>query len=280
MSRAKKIEALVKLGVTPIEARRLYNMWSVTTTEGTFSTTFGVEIETTNCNPMAFCTAASQNGLEVANQMHHYNHTDIQQFKLVPDSSLRGSECAECVSPALKSDRNGFKSLEACCKALGQVGARVNSSCGLHVHIGAAGLTQQEYCNVFLNYQKLEVAIDSFMARSRRDDASRWCHTLRGKRLAECTSINDVQGTMHYDRYFKVNAMAWDRHQTIEFRQHQGTTNFLKIKNWVNFLVKLVGWSRTNRLDHQVNYIEDIPFLTQSEKSYFISRRDELNRAA
>ena len=38
---------------------------------------------------------------------------------------------------------------------------------------------------------------------------------------------------------------------------------------------KLVEFSKTNRLTENIDRIEDIPFLTQTEKNYFIARRGE-----
>ena len=202
MSCKAKYDALVKLGVRPIEARTLLNMWTVKTEAGKFTTTFGVEMETINCPRMVFLSAARRNGLEVENVSLYDRrvHRDVPRFKLVPDSSIMGVDPAECVTPALKSNKAGFKSLEACCKALAETGATVNGSCGLHVHIGAAGLTEQEYCNVFLNYQRLEQAIDSFMAPSRRGDHSRWCRSVRRYDLESCNTRMQVYRRLNGDR--------------------------------------------------------------------------------
>lgn len=283
-SRKSKIDAVVKLGLPYTEALALVSSWPVQATgtrADSFVTTFGVEIETVHCPASSFVAAAAAFGLDVMDHTHSYwgCHADVPRYKIVPDSSICGASPAECVTPALKSTNAGFKSLEACCKALSQVGATVNRSCGLHVHIGAADLTEEQYVNVFENYRRLETAIDSFMALSRKGDNSRWCRTIRSFNFNSCRTRRAVDRMMG-DRYFKVNPESWTRHQTIEFRQHAGTTNFTKIKNWVKFLVKLVGWSRTHRLDRDINCIEDIPFLTASEKRYFAGRRDALTSAA
>jgi hypothetical protein len=64
-------------------------------------------------------------------------------------------------------------------------------------------------------------------------------------------------------------------HKTIEFRQHSGTTDYNKILNWINFLRKLIVYSFDKNID-RCDAIEEIPFLTQEEKSYFMSRREAL----
>ena len=42
------------------------------------------------------------------------------------------------------------------------------------------------------------------------------------------------------DRYYCVNAQAFERYGTIEFRSHQGTKNARKIRNWVDMHYLLV----------------------------------------
>lgn len=279
MTANKKAEALVKLGVTPYEAMfmaRASMPPTVHSPRRVFSYTFGVEIEAVNCRYIEFFDAARRNGLEVFDQVY-YNHRDIPQFKLTTDSSINGCNPAECVTPALNGNKKGFDALEACCKSLREIGATTNGSCGLHVHIGAANLTDEEYCNVFVNYMRLETAIESFLAPSRRGSYARWCASLRNyeQGVLNATTKDGMYNALHGDRYHRVNANAYRAHKTIEFRQHQGSVNFKKISAWVKFLGKLVEWSRSNRLENNIDRIEDIPFLNDTEKSYFISRRAE-----
>ena len=279
MSTNKKAEALVKLGITPYEAMVLAKSFIPVTPrrpqaprQQVFTYTFGVEIECINCQTSSFFAAARRNNLDVFDQVF-YNHRDMPQYKLTTDSSISGTNPAECVTPPLRST-DGFESLKSCCKTLSDIGARANSSCGLHVHIGARGLSDQEYCNVFVNYMRLETAIESFLAPSRRGLNSRWCQSLRKHENAVLTAYSkDSMCNVFEGRYYRVNAKSYRAHNTIEFRQHQGSTNFTKISNWVKFLGKLVEYSKTNRLTENIDRIEDIPFLTESEKAWFCNRR-------
>ena len=91
-----------------------------------------------------------------------------------------------------------------------------------------------------------------------------------------CLTKNEVLSVMRGNRYFKVNACSYSRHHTIEFRQHQGSTDFEKISNWVNFCAKLVAWSKKNVLSSEISSIDEIPFLTAKEKSFFKSRVEAL----
>lgn len=50
-------------------------------------------------------------------------------------------------------------------------------------------------------------------------------------------------------RYFKLNSQSYWRHGTVEFRQHSGTIEFEKIKNWLFFCARLIDFSKREKLD-------------------------------
>lgn len=269
MSKDAKCKALIKLGFTPYEVE-----FVLRDSQSKFGFTFGVEIE---CLMMRtrFVERARQNGMQYEYQ--GYNHTDNRSFyKFVSDSSIHGDNPIECVSPILDGNDNGFESLKNCCKTLNEADAKVNRSTGLHVHIGVSGMTDKWFVNIFKNYQKLEQTIDTFMAPSRRRDNNGFCKSLVGFDFNfGCNTIADIQRRLN-SRYFKVNPMSINRHGTIEFRQHQGSTDFEKISNWVRFCAKLVEWSTKNVLNYEVSSIDAIPFITESEKAFFKSRAEAL----
>ena len=235
--------------------------------------TFGVEIECYNVNQPELCQYAAAAGLRMCSE--RYNHTDNRSYyKLVSDASISGNDPVECVTPILNGTR-GFSSLKSCCNALHAANAKVNESTGLHVHVGGIE-NETQYINVFKNYRLLENLIDTFMANSRRD--SRWARSLRPYCFDSCYSIASVERVLDYDRYFKVNPCSWARHRTIEFRQHQGSTNYEKIKMWARFCIKLVIWSKDNVLTSAPASIDEIPFLDAAEKRFFKGRVEELRQ--
>lgn len=273
---AKRNE-LIKLGLREHEVRMLLATIAPSRTrKGEFDfskITFGVEIECYNVIRQQLIETATASGLQVRSE--GYNHTDNSHYyKIVSDSSLQGNDTNEVVSPILKG-KKGLFSLEILCSSLNLIEAKVNRSCGLHVHVGAEKMSDEHYCRLVRNYQRIEKVIDSFMPISRRADNSRWCHTLEGIDFSECETKSDILRAMNYDRYYKVNAVAYSRHKTIEFRQHSGTTDYEKISNWVLFLAKLVEYSYKHGIAY-CNSIEELPFLKESEKEYFINRRAAL----
>ena len=272
-----KRNELIKLGLCSHEVKMLLaNVTPVRVRKGEFDfskLTFGVEIECYNFYRNSLIEVGRNNGLSVRSE--GYNHDDNQHYyKIVSDGSLEGTNANEVVSPILKGTK-GMNSLETICKALAEVDAKVNRSCGLHVHIGAERMSDEHYCRLVRNYQRIERAIDSFMPNSRRANNNGYCHSLVGINFENCTTKREIAQAMHNDRYFKVNAIAYNRHKTIEFRQHSGTTDYEKISKWVMFLAKLVEYSFKNECS-ECNTIEEIPFLKESEKEYFINRRAAL----
>lgn len=270
----EKAQALYKIGLRKYDVEILLHesIDKEKAASKIFRTTFGVEIEC--CVNRSLLTQKAQE-LGFNFQYEGYNHNDnMQHFKFVTDASIDGANAIECVSPILKGNK-GMNDLKKACKALNAANASVNRSCGLHVHIGTKNLTEQQFSNVFANYKHLENVIDTFMAESRRANNNRYCQSLsltnRGY-IDNAKNVREVQYAMHNDRYYKINAMSYNRHKTIEFRQHQGTTDFTKIQMWVNFCTKLVGWSRNVRLTNDITSIDEIPFLTANEKEFFKNR--------
>lgn len=241
--------------------------------------TFGVEIECYNVIQTDLCHVAGENGLVM--QREGYNHRDNKRyFKLVSDGSIHGEHPVECVTPVLGGSASGFKKLQACCESLNQVGARVNTTTGLHVHVGYADMTDEHYVRVFKNYQMLESLIDSFMARSRRENNAYYAQSIKRFSFFEGMSKEQICRDFQNCRYYKVNPFSWARHHTIEFRQHQGSTDYEKISMWAKFCLKLVLWSKDNTFTSEVNDINDVPFLSAAEKRFFKSRIEHFATAA
>ncbi|MBQ7211604.1 MAG: amidoligase family protein [Muribaculaceae bacterium] len=275
---ATKQTKLVKLGLTKSDIYRLGYMYGLTVTavSGTkFAFTFGVELECYNLTTRAAENAFNNVGLPI--YYAGYTHHDEQRrFKLVPDGSLAGNDTIECVTPVLKGTRNGIATLKKAVGAMNGAGARVNRTCGTHIHIGCTDMTDDWYVRIFRNYQRIEHIIDGFMPESRRGNNSQWCRSLVGKDFSYCRTIYDVNRVLSFNRYFKVNPQSWDRHHTIEFRQHSGTLDYNKIYNWLMFVSKLVEYSRENEITATYTNVNELPFLTEREKSFFATRTAEL----
>lgn len=272
-SKQTKQIQLIKLGLRPHEIKFLLGVVRVET-KSKFNAnllTFGVEIECYNVIRDRLIEEVSQRNVSI--QSEHYNHNNNKvAYKIVSDCSIRGENANEVVSPILKG-KKGLDSLKTVCDSLQAVDARVNVTTGLHIHLDASKISDLHFIQIFKNYQKLELVIDSFMPVSRRRNNNQFCKSL----IEENLNVETKEGLIRslHSRYFKVNAESYLRHKTIEFRQHSGTIDYTKIANWINFLRKLVQYSFENEIQ-ECNSIEEIPFLTEKEKEYFTNRKNTL----
>lgn len=283
MSQSAKIKELQKKGkLTAAQARsqietiifveRSKGNISQVSREGRVRFTIGVEIECYNIDRIEIKDNIERRGLQA--HITGYNHTDSKtSYKLGSDSSISGDYSCEVVSPVLRN----LDSLKIVCEVINEAGAMVNSSCGLHVHFGASKFTVKQYQRIIMNYAAIEPIIDSFMPNSRRNNTyckglSQVAERLRG---GDCDTIQEIQlYGFENDRYYKVNAMAYNTHKTIEFRQHNGTTNFEKIKNWVEFLRRFIEYSLKHEEILTASTIDELPFLTSSLKRFYNNRKE------
>lgn len=273
-SKQTKSISLVKLGLSPYEVSLL--LGSIKVQKGckfnANTLTFGVECETYNVIRDVLIREVEQRNISI--QSEGYNHRDNNQYyKIVSDASIQGANGQEVVSPILKG-KQGLNSLKLVCDSLNAIGAKVNRSTGLHVHFDASKISDLHFVQIFKNYQKLESVVDSFMPQSRRANNNDYCKSIQGLNYDACTTKPDII-RMNGTRYRKVNAESYLSHKTVEFRQHSGTTEYDKIANWINFLRKLIQYSFENEIQ-ECNSIEEVPFLTETEKQYFINRREAL----
>ena len=111
----------------------------------TFNRKFGIEIEAYNCSRERLARELREADIEVT--VESYNHTTRPHWKLVTDSSINGNDTFELVSPILVGEA-GLRELEKVCWVLDLCDMKVNGSCGLHVHIDAAGFSMETWRNL------------------------------------------------------------------------------------------------------------------------------------
>ena len=239
-----------------------------------FNRNFGVEIEACNCTRERLARELTAAGINV--QVEGYNHTDhTDHWKLVTDSSLSGNNTFELVSPILHGEQ-GLEELEKVCWVLDLCNAKVNDTCGLHVHMDAAEFDLTTWKNLILTYKRLEGVIDNFMPHSRRNN--RYCKALTAiteNSIKHARNIGDLRAAFFHNRYHKVNLEAYARHRTVEFRQHGGSTNFTKMSAWIHFLAKMITFAKQGQVNAGTT-LQNIPFLTESEKLYLKIRTKKL----
>jgi len=210
-----------------------------------FNKEFGVEFEAYNVSKAILRDKLIAAGIQCESE--GYNHTTRNHWKIVSDGSLTGNETFELVSPILKGE-SGLAELMKVCNVLNKCGAKVNKSCGTHVHLNASGFSLEQWKRIYINYGRLEKVIDGFMPESRRADNNTYCKGFRSvqnfeTQIKNAQDLQKIENLLLNSRYWKVNPQSYSRHRTCEFRQHAGTTDFVKISSWIRFLSNLIDYS-------------------------------------
>ncbi len=207
--------------------------------------TFGVEIEfflgrTNRRGEYAeeVARAVREQGIEC--YVEGYNHTTRSYWKIVIDTSV-SYEGLEIVSPPLKG-QDGFNQLEKVLKALNQVGAKVDRSCGVHVHHDANDFTLKTFKNLYGLYARYEDCIDKLVIMSRRGNLNTYCLSPGTdlELLQNAKSVDEIINRIYPSRYIKLNCQSFRRHGTVEFRQLGGSTEYQEIKSWIVFTQMMV----------------------------------------
>jgi hypothetical protein len=194
---------------------------------------FGVEIEVNNLSPSNAQNVLRQ--ININSRVEDYNHSRRTWWKITRDGSLSGgSNSCEIVSPPLPFNKDSLKLVAAIIEAIRVGGGAVDSTCGLHVHVDARNITARmdKFSRIlFLKYRENESIIDRLVNSNRRGNANRFCMSLQN------LERNTVYATLRRDRYYKLNFASFERHGTIEFRQHEGCLNEKKVVAWIIFCV-------------------------------------------
>ena len=238
------------------------NTWN-SSNEKRFNKTFGM--------PYTF-------GVEIETCDGYMDFQNELNLKAVSDGSIDGKEY---VTGCLKGN-SGVNMLQAICKKLSYFNCSVDSSCGIHVHIGGARFNRRFSILSIMLGSMLENEIFSMLPKSR--SKSSYClkipnkfYELRtvNKRLYPRTykrmlkllseyvyseessfgSHNNKKGHHPYGRYcssrykwLNLNNCSYEKTgpDTIEFRCHSGSKDFEKIYNWVLICMCFVRYVENN----------------------------------
>ncbi|MFA7327115.1 MAG: amidoligase family protein [Candidatus Kapaibacterium sp.] len=241
-----------------------------------FNRTFGIEIEGYNCDRDELARKLTERGIQTNHES--YNHTTRRAWKVIYDGSLSGNKSFEVVSPVLKG-QNGLDQLQTVCEVLEEMNAKVNKTCGLHIHIGVSDYEIEDWKRLFKNYIKMEKTVDAFMPNSRRKSNNTYTKSLVKPNykqiIEEASNLEGLERSLlRSDRYHKINTKCFWRQKTVEFRQHSGTVDFAKISNWVKFVMRLTDYSKTSLL--QSKRIDNLEFCSDELKEFYKQRTQAL----
>ena len=241
---------------------------------------FGVEIEMTGVTREEAAHAlADYFGTTPKYWGHTYDSWNVQdpagkKWKLMSDSSIH-PECqgedgylrldkdstegypykVEMVTPKLTYDE--LPRLQECMRRVKAIGAKVNSSCGLHVHVDASNHNRQSLKNLIgIMYSKEDILFKALQVNEAR--AARWCKKVREPMLKKARLLSadetqdltllekvwyegEVDKTDHYNwtRYYALNLHSVFYRGTVEWRCFNSTLDPVQAAAYVNLCLAI-----------------------------------------
>jgi hypothetical protein len=230
------------------------------------SQTFGFEFEFFGITRSEAVQAiATQLGGRVEYTGNHYYTTDPQgrKWKVVRDGSINattGDPC-ELVTPILRY--NDIETLQDIIRKLREKGAKVNQSCGIHIHVGADqhdAKSLKNLMNIFYSkqemiYRSLEVLNyrETNYARKFSEGKIENLKKEKPKTLTELGefwyggSIAANQVKYNSTRYHGLNLHNVWYGQTVEFRLFNSTTHAGKAKAYIQFCLAMSALAINSR---------------------------------
>lgn len=197
------------------------------------------------CN---YCNNGCQCEISELNNLKDYiKKQKIKYVSVKGDGSINADESyfgAELTVLFKRNDRSNLKKL---CDVLNKLGAKVNKSCGMHVHFDQRDLLNET------TYTKLKHRANNVGACppffSTLVPASRLNNTY-------CKlEVSDLNG----NRYSAVNLTAYNKYKTIEVRLHSSTTDFQKITNWID--ICLIAMYQKDKATSIISRLSDFCFV-------------------
>ena len=254
--------------------------------------TFGIEIETTGlgCERTAkaiaahFGTTARYVGRHLGDW--HIPMPDGRKWVVERDASVT-DPCAEVVSPVCRWE--DIEMVQEIVRALRKAGAKVDSTCGIHIHVGLGEHTPRTLRNLvnIVNAKEDLLTQALGISYSRRE---RWCKPVEPEFLAALNrrkpATMDTFAELwykhsggssydwrrcagrHYDssRYHLLNLHATFSLErparTIEFRAFNGTLHAGKIKAYIQLCLAISAQALTTKAASPTRPVTDNPKYT------------------
>lgn len=184
---------------------------------------------------------------------------DGRHWTIMSDSSIRAASLdqrCELVTPILTW--NDIPTLQEIVRKLRRAGAKVNDSCGMHVHIGAQNLNAKQIrhlVNTFASREEIfyhALKVHENRREYCRPTDERFLNRLNQKKPATLDELeivwygNNGDHDYHYDesRYTAINLHALFTKGTIEFRIFNATLHAGEVKAAIQFCAALVAFAK------------------------------------
>lgn len=163
----------------------------------------------------------------------------IKYVRLQSDGSIECSDDYQAMEITIITNINDMSNLKKLCELLKEIKADVNRTCGLHVHLDQRDATTKIVGNRAYRLNNSIELLAKMVPASRRKNT--YC------KLEKTTMSTS-------DRYYAINTTAYEKYNTLEVRLHSGSTDYVKISNWIKLLY---GISRSELIKRSDNYVVD-----------------------
>lgn len=182
----------------------------------------------------------------------------------------------EMVTPKLGFDE--IPKLQEAVRAVRKAHAKVNGSCGLHVHIDASRFDNQSLKNLMsIMYSKEDLLFQALQVPESR--VRRWCKPVREGMLQQARRMTagasrsrleriwyqgDVNATEHYNwtRYHALNLHSVFYRGTVEYRMFNSTLHAGRVKAYVHLALGISSQSLEQRGSQMRKTQSDNPAFT------------------
>ena len=183
---------------------------------------------------------------------------DGRKWTIMSDASVTGSYCGdggEFVTPICTY--NDIETVQECVRALRRAGAKVDSSCGLHIHIDGANHNAKSLKNLVFNFKaKQDLIYKAVKAEDRKQNQycrvidSRLVDTIKRNKKLDMDSLADnwyntyapgQSRAQHYNdsRYHALNLHSIWYRGTVEFRLFHATLHAGEVKAYINLCLAM-----------------------------------------
>jgi len=190
----------------------------------------------------------------------------------------------EFVSPVLRG-REGLDQAKKVAALLGEMNARVNRTCGFHIHVGAKSAAGDDFDDVadwvrrLLNTTAQHEKAFYGAAGTKARETGRYCRSLKtawaGKKekLAKKMKANELRSeAAGLSRYHALNLVPlFSSNRTVEFRCFSGTVEALKMTAWIQMAlaVATLAQDRNTKFDAPQTTYADTTTAAGAMKRFF-----------
>lgn len=220
---------------------------------------FGIEIETISQTRKTVAKAIQSvigGTIQRIGDPYEVIAPDGRRWKVMADSSLSASinRQAEIVSPILNYD--DIETTQEIVRAVRRAGAKVDATCGIHIHVDGANFDAKSVRNLVKIFNKQEALIMHALGVC-EDRQRRWCKNVDQDFLTKIeqkltNSFDDINkawfgqytpNPCHYHsaRYRALNITTLWQIGTIEFRVFNSTLHAGKVKAYIQFSLALAA---------------------------------------